>query len=233
MFYLYGWVSFYFNIFMVINSLLIAFLILWCVHSNAFAGDIDELIVTEEDGIYQITVSAQIAATEKHVRRVITDYAHAYRINRSIIESEVLKSPINGNIQVRARVLACTPLLCLEVERVDEISTLKSGNILAVIVPEKSDFHSGRALWKIIPDGDKTQLIYRASIEPDLFIPPVIGTRLVIDNMRDQFTATFSRIEQVARINQEREWNDSYDVATVAGSVKDLPCKVRVDAALR
>ena len=233
MFYAYGWLIFYCNFFKVISYLFITFLIILHAHSNVFAGDIDELTVTEEEGIYQITVSAEIDATEKHVRRVITDYAHAYRINRSIIESEVLESSIDGNIRVRARVLACIPLFCLEVERVDEVSTLKSGNIMAVIVPEKSDFHSGEALWKIIPDDDKTQLIYQASIEPDFFIPPVIGTRLVIDNMRDQFTTTFSQIEQVARINQEREWNDDYNVSLVASQIKDLPCKVRADAALR
>lgn len=210
-----------------------AFLILLSAYSKAFAGDIDELIVAEEDGIFQITVSAQIDATEKYVRQVVTDYAHAYRINRSIIESEVLESSIAGNVRVRARVLACVPLFCLEAERVDEVSTLKSGNIMAVIVPEKSDFHSGQALWKIIPDGDKTQLIYLASIEPDFFIPPLIGSQLVINNMRDQFTATFSRIEQVARINQEREWNDSYDVTAVASRIENMPCKTRRSAALR
>lgn len=233
MFYWYGWLSFYFNFFNIIMWLLIIFSILLATHSNAVADSTTEIVVTEEDGIFQITVSAQIAATEKHVRQVITDYTHAYRINHSIIESEVLKSPVDGNIQVRARVLACTPLLCIEVERVDEVSTLESGNILAVIVPGKSDFRSGKALWKITPDGDKTQLSYWASIEPDVFIPPVIGTQLVIDNLRDQFMATFSRIEQVARIKQEREWNDSYDVTPVANRENSLPCQARVDTALR
>jgi hypothetical protein len=233
MFYWYGWLSFYFNFFNIIMWLLIIFSVLLATHSNAVADSTTEIVVTEEDGIFQITVSAQIAATEKHVRQVITDYTHAYRINHSIIESEVLKSPVDGNIQVRARVLACTPLLCIEVERVDEVSTLESGNILAVIVPEKSDFRSGKALWKITPDGDKTQLSYWASIEPDVFIPPVIGTQLVIDNLRDQFMATFSRIEQVARIKQEREWNDSYDVTPVANRENSLPCQARVDTALR
>lgn len=233
MFHLYGVLCFCFNFLRLINCLLISFLILLCVHSNAFADDIDEIVVTEEDGIYQITVSAQIDAAEKYVRQVITDYAHAYRINHSIIESEVLESSIAGNIRVRARLLCCIPLFCLEAERVDEVSTLESGNIMAVIVPEKSDFYSGKALWKIIPDGEKTQLIYLANIEPAFFIPPVIGTRLVIDNMREQFTTTFFRIEQVARINQEREWSDSHDVTDVASCVNGLPCKVMGDAALR
>lgn len=230
MFYGYNWLGFDFIFFKMIVVLVIVFLVFLPVHFNAFAGDVDELIVTEEDGIYQIAVSAQIDASEKFVRQVITDYAHAYRINRSIIEAEVLESPIAGNLRVRARILACTPLICLELERVDEVSTLSSGNILAEIVPEKSDFHSGKALWKIIPDGDKTRLIYQASIEPGFFIPPVVGTRMAIDSMRKQLTATFVRIEQVARINQEREWDDDYGV-NVAGRAENLPCKVRVDAA--
>ncbi len=235
MFHLYGCLifNFNFNFIKVIKCLLVTSLMLLCAHSNVFAVDIDELRVTEDDGIYHIKVSAQIAATEKYVKRVITDYAHAYRINRSIIESEVLESSIAGNVRVRARVLACVPLFCQEAERVDEVSTLSSGNIKAVIVPEKSDFHSGEALWKIIPDGNTTQLIYLASIEPSFFIPPVIGTQLVIDNMREQFTATFSRIEQVACINQEREWNDNYDVTTVASLVENKSCKAMIDAAQR
>ena len=233
MFHLYGCLSFNFNFFNTIIYLWISVLIFLYDCSTVFAGDIDELMVTENDGIYQIKVSAQIAVAEKHVRQVITDYAHAYRINRSIIESEVLKSSIAGNVRVRARVLACVPLFCLEAERVDEVSTLSSGDIKAVIVPEKSDFHSGEALWKIIPDGNTTQLIYLASIEPNFFIPPVIGTQLVIDNMREQFIATFSRIEQVACINQEREWNDNYEVITVASRVKNEACKARIDSAQR
>ena len=100
-------------------------------------------------------------------------------------------------------------------------------------MPKKSDFHSGEALWKTTPDGNTTQLIYLASIEPKFFIPPVIGTQLVIDNMREQFTATFSRIEQVACINQEREWNDNYEVTTVASLVDNKACKARADAAQR
>ncbi|MBN4063525.1 hypothetical protein JYT79_01960 [Cardiobacterium sp. AH-315-I02] len=233
MFYLHGWLGFSFIFFKIIMLLMIVFLLLLSVHFKVFADDIDELMVTEEDGIYQVTVSAQIFATEMYVRQVITDYAHAYRINNSIIESEVLESSVSGNIRVRARLLSCVPLFCLEAERVDEVSTLESGDILAVIVPEKSDFHSGRALWRIIPDGDNTQLIYQASIEPSFFIPPIFGTSLFIDTMREQLARTFLRIEQVARINQEREWDENHGVKVVAKRVETPPCKARFDATQR
>lgn len=210
MFYLHGWLGFSFIFFKIIIGLMIIFLLLLFSHFNALADD--EFLVTEEDGIYQVTVSARISAAEMYVRQVITDYVHAYRINDSIIESEVFESSVSGNIRVRVRLLSCVRLFCLEAERVDEVSTLESGDILAVIVPEKSDFLSGRALWKIIPDGDSTQLIYRASFEPSFFIPPIFGARLFMDILREQLVATFLRIEQVAQIKQEREWDENRGV---------------------
>ena len=188
---------------------------------NTLAGDIDEINVTEKSGVYYISISADISASEKYVRQVVSDYAHAYRINNSIIESEILPSPVNGNIRVRAKLLCCTSLFCREAERLDEVSILASGDIQAVIIPEKSDFYSGKAVWKFAPDGGKTHLVYTASIEPSFFIPPLIGPKLVIESLREQFTTTFFRIEQVAIIKEEHEWDDDFQLAKV---VKKEPC---------
>lgn len=217
MFRSYGWLLTIFCLYEF--RLTLIFIVIVLSIQSAGASDIHELIVTEDAGIYYITVSAVIATSDKHVRQVITDYVHAYRINNSIIKSEVLPSPIEGNIRVKAIVLCCTPLFCREAERVDEVSTLASGDIRAVIVPDESDFSSGEAIWKITPDGNKTYLVYRASIEPDFFIPPIIGTRMVIDNLRKQFMNIFFRIEQVALIKEEREWSDNFGVSTVSTQI--------------
>jgi len=191
---------------------------------NVMSGDIDEISVIEKSGTYHITVSAKIAASEDYIRRVVTDFTHAYRINNSIIESEVLPSSSNEVTRVRAKVLCCTAWFCREAERVDEVRTLDSGDIQAIIVPDQSDFYSGKALWKFIPENKKTRLIYQASIEPAFFIPPIIGTKLVIESLEEQFSQTFSSIERVAMINEAREWNDNLAIASTKNSSETEPC---------
>lgn len=224
MFHLYGSV-WYLHCFWVVRFCLLVIFLLVFTRTSALAYDLADISVTQSNGIYHINISADIDATAHYVRQVITDYPHAYRINNAIIESEVLDSAIKGNIRVRAKLLLCVPLFCQEAERVDEVTTLASGHIQAVIVPQKSDFRSGKALWKIIPDGQRTRLVYLASIEPDFFIPPLIGPRMVIDNMREQFKSTFQRINQVAAIREEREWDEVYGVAEFARRIKKTPCK--------
>ena len=229
---LYGWLVPYSRFFQVIRFLLIAFAVLSFFQHHAFAVDIGEIVVTEKDGVYQIRASAEIAAEEEYIRQVLTDYEHVYRLNFSIIESEVLESPVVENVRVRTRLLYCILMFCLDFERLDEISTLESGDLQAVIVPEESDFHSGKAIWKLTSIGNKTRLTYLASIEPDFFIPPVLDTIIVNEHMREEFSAAFSRIEHIAHINEERDWDVDYMIIPVADRIKNVPCNNAVNAGL-
>jgi len=178
----------------------------------------------EKDGIYHIYITAEIAADEEHVRRVLTDYVHVYRLSDSIIESRVLESPGDGKQQILSRVLYCIPLFCKEITRVDEVSILESGDLQAVIIPEQSDFSSGTSKWQITSLGDSTRLTYIATIEPDFFIPPILGTQIAINNMRDEFKKTFTRIEHIARINEAREWEDDFIFVNVDRKTGEEPC---------
>lgn len=214
-------------IYQVIRIYLFAITITLCVQLQiAYAGSLDEVIVFEKDGIYHVNITAEIAATEEHVRQVLTDYAHVYRLNDSVIESKVLEPTIDGKVQVQSLLLSCTTLFCREVMRVDEISELESGDLQAVIIPEQSDFRSGTAVWEIVSMGDSTRLTYLASIEPDFFIPPVLGTQTVINNMRDEFITAFYRIERIARINEAREWDEDFAFTHTTQQIEDGPCNL-------
>lgn len=210
----------YLSFFRLIWLFLIVFLLLLRIQSSVFALDMHEVLVSENEGVYRIDVSGSIDASEEYVRQVLTDYEHVYRLNYSIIESKVFESPVEGNVRVRSRLLYCTSVICVEVERVDDISTLESGDLLAVIVPEKSDFISGRAMWKISAMGDRTWLVYSASIEPSFFILPILGENMVIKNIRNELRSVFFRIEQIARIKEEMGQAEVYTFLPVANYIK-------------
>ncbi len=200
-----GWLVFFLRLLRLIRLFLFALPVLLCVKNTAFAVDLDEIVVSEKAGVYYIKISGNIAAKEEYVRQVLTDYIHVYRLSDSIIESKVLESSSDEKVRIQSLVLCCTTVFCREVMRVDEISVLKSGDLQAVIMPEQSDFRSGTATWKTVPMGHGMRLTYSANIEPDFFIPPVLGTQMVINDMRNEFKTMFCRIELIASINEARE----------------------------
>ena len=189
--------------------------------------------VTEDDGVFSIKVSANIDAEPEYIRYVLADFAHIYRLSPSIIESEVLPATKSGEKQIRTRLLLCTSVFCTEAERVDKVRMLKSGDLEAVIIPELSEFKSGKARWKITSVDDQSHLVYEAILEPDFFIPPVLGTRMMIQNIRNEFTMTFIRIEKIASINQQKDRRTDYSMSNAKPKVLKIPCTQSTRASLQ
>jgi len=213
----------------ILAALFITFFQLHC----ALAFDFNETEVTEDNGIFHIKVSAVIAAPAEYIRYVLADYAHIYRLSPSIIESEVLPPGPAGEKQVRTRLLSCTSVFCREVERVDIVRMLNTGDLEAEIVPALSEFKSGRATWKITPMGDHSHLMYEADLEPDFFIPPVVGTQMVIKILHDEFTTTFIRVEKIASMNVEKGRETDHWLSDAAAKTLKAPCSRNSRASLQ
>ena len=161
-----------------------------------------EINITEINGVYHIEVNVKLDVAADYVRDVLLDVAHIYRLNPSIIASEVIESQNSNESWVRTRVLCCVPAFCREVERVDAIRALPSGEIQSKIIPSLSDFSSGKSVWKITSiDDNRTHLYLQASIEPEFYIPAMIGVNVV----KKQFSMTFDRLKLITRINAQRD----------------------------
>jgi hypothetical protein len=189
------------------------------------AYEMDNAEVTEDKGVFQLQFSTTIDAPAEYVRQVLTDFRHIYRLNSSIIESEVLPKKRSGETTIRTRVLACVSVFCREIERVDIMRVLASGDLQADIVPELSEFRSGQAIWKVTALDDKSRLVYEATLEPDFFIPPVIGISVISNSLKNEFMSTFDRIERIANINAKRDWADDFAFASLEASEPGPPCE--------
>lgn len=169
----------------------------------ALAIDIAEFDVTEEEGVYDIKASVILYAPADNVRNVLTDYVHIYRLNPSIVESEVLASPGNNVTRVRTKVIGCVAYQCEELDRVEDVRILASGDIQAKIVPGYGQFKSGITLWQIQSMGKNSKLTYRAKMEPNFFIPPIIGSNLVKAKLREEIKTSLIRLEKIASVLSE------------------------------
>ena len=201
------------------------------VYARAF--DFTDAEIIEKNGVFHIKVSAFIEAPPDYIRYVLADSAHIYRLSSSIIESEVLPSSTADEKQVRTKLLCCTSVFCREVERVDIVRMLNSGDLEAEIIPALSEFKSGKASWKITPVDDASHVVYEAYLEPDFFIPPVVGTQIVKQNLLDEFRTTFIRMERIAAFNAEKDRNAEYALPDTATRTLKPPCVQNASASLQ
>jgi hypothetical protein len=159
-----------------------------------------ELQVSEAGGVYTVKLVMQMQAPADYVYRVLTDYEHIYRLDPSIIDSEILPAPDDTAVRVRTRINDCIAFFCMTIDRVEDVRELEDGGLQARIVAAQSNFRSGHAEWKILASQGHTRVIYHAQMEPDFYIPPLIGSYFVKRKLRRNLLASFARIECIARI---------------------------------
>ena len=186
------------------------------------SGKRPEIEINEQSGVYQIKVVALIAAPANYVRYVLTDYKHIYRLNPSIIESEVLEQNDDGSVSVRTKVIGCAAYFCEELDRVEKVRMLPSGDLHAEIIPELSQFKSGQTHWQIKSMGDYCEVTYLSDMEPDIYIPPVVGKFLIKKSIREGMHTSFTNLENISSVLAEREWLNNDQVITEDNS--NTPC---------
>lgn len=183
------------------------------VSSTLQSGQRPEIEINEHSGAYHIKVVALIAAPASYVRDVLTDYRLIYRLNPSIIESDVLKQDDDGAINVRTKVVGCAAYFCEELDRVEKVRLLPSGDLQAEIIPELSQFKSGKTLWQIKPVGDYCEVTYLSDMVPDIYIPPVVGKFLIKKSIREEMQISFTNLEKISSVLAVRDGQKNYQPA--------------------
>jgi hypothetical protein len=186
-----------------------ALVALYLFSSISIAARVEELSVNEMNGEYRLRIVALLNAPAEYIHYVITDYKHAYRINPSIIEVEILPFDHNHNKVIRVRNLSQQRVgpFSFEINWVGDILEDRAGDIKIKTVPGLGNFISGSAIWEIRPRGERTWVLHESRLKPDFFVPPVIGNTIMLNKMRTDTLATFLRIEcqAMAMLNRDME----------------------------
>lgn len=166
--------------------------------AQAAAATITRADVSEKNGKYTVSFEAVVDADSRNVRRLMTDYAHLDRLSKTIIESRILKTENNKQrIGLVARV--CVLFFCKTMKKVEDVETLKNGDIVTAAIPQLSDFHYALEHWQILAEQNQTRIKYQAELRPSFYIPPLIGPWLVKSKIRDELEATTIALESLAK----------------------------------
>jgi hypothetical protein len=142
-----------------------------------------------------------VRVPKAHVQAILNHFEGLPRLNKSIRQVHILERRQNGQIRMRLRAEACVLLICLHYGWVQEVSRLANGDIRAVFDPTVSDFREGWTRYSFLAEGHGTRLIFDASLIPEFWFPPVIGTWLIRRKLAEETEETARQLEKLACFN--------------------------------
>lgn len=165
------------------------------------AGAVEAAEVTHKAGRYSLDLTMRIDSDPQAVHDLVTDYERLERISDTIIESSLLDTSESEGPRRRLVMRLCILFFCFTstmVEDVVEKTDGTVGTIVTTIVPAQSDYRYGQSEWSITAAEPGTRIYYRTTLEPDFWIPPLIGTWLMKKKMRSEAKRTILNLERLA-----------------------------------
>jgi hypothetical protein len=128
---------------------------------------------------------------------VLTDYGFPDRLNPKVTKREII-SRKNGITRVLTEIHSCVFFFCKDVALIQDV-TVVANTIHASIVPDEGDFRSGHFRWSVSSGyNSSTQIAFEAIMEPDFFIPPLIGGFFIRKRLRQEILTTAANLETEA-----------------------------------
>lgn len=168
------------------------------------AGEVTSVQVEYQNGVYALSIDAQIDAPCTDVYRFLTDYDNLTRISPSVIESRVL-TQLDDHVHRTALVTRlCVLFYCKNLRQTQDMVQHPDGLLTAMIVPEESDFKGGYAQWQLSRRNAGTRLQFDARLKPDFWIPSFAGQFILKIMMSKEAKYTVQGLENRYKELQEQ-----------------------------
>ena len=161
------------------------------------ALQVQTLEVSREETVYHVVVNVLIDAAPARVRAQLLDVSSLPQLDPSVKAARASEEA--GGLRVESELEECLFGFCrrlLHVQKVEAHGDEITAQTLAV---QGSSFRSGIARWQLRPEGAGTRLIFTADTEPDVWLPPLIGPRVLIKHLREKTQASLEALERLAR----------------------------------
>jgi len=175
------------------------------VAAVALPATLDSVDISETEGRYQLVADSWLDAPPAAISAVLLNFDDdAYKeISEIYQESDALGPDADGTPLVYTLVRGCVMLFCRSMGRVERLEVVTPTYIRSAVVPERSDFRFSTAEWTLTPEGEGTRVHYRMALEPNFWLPPMIGPTLLRRILLRGGVEAVERIEELAQ-EQER-----------------------------
>ena len=165
---------------------------------NASAAELKDVTVDVEGKRYIVQSVVMVEAPIDAVYEVLADYDQFERVSSIFKDSRYIERDEVGNGLVFTRMHDCILFFCKTIDRTETIRVSPPTAIKTDVIPEKSDVVSGSSRWGLVDHGDSTLVTFRMEMQPDFWIPPVIGPFFIRRFLRDGSADAAQRLEDFA-----------------------------------
>jgi hypothetical protein len=187
----------------------------------AIATEVLTVEVEIDGDVYRLHGESIIHAPAEFIFDILIDYDNFHRIASGIAESRYLEPAEDGVLIGYTRIDSCVWFYCRKFEKVERIWTTAPSEIVTEIIPEQSDFNINNTRWTLKDTENGTLLIYDAEMDPDFWVPPVIGPWAFKKKLRHSAESIGWRIEYLYESGKslsEFGTEDPADAMTVSES---------------
>lgn len=174
---------------------------LLCVSPSIDAAEMRASTLHKDGDRYHVVLQMHIDAPVARVFALLSDFSRMSTLNPGVRESEVLAQQGDASL-VRLRVHACAALFCRDFTQQQSMHARRVGDeyrIDAEVAPEHSDMRYGTAHWSLrhcgSESGTGTCMDFESTMEPGIWIPPLVGPWLIRRSMVEQTIETATTIE--------------------------------------
>jgi hypothetical protein len=156
---------------------------------QAIALDKEDIDIQEDGRAYRVRLAFDVPATVEQIKSVLTDFTYPARLSGAVTAREVVGQQ-DGIVRVRTEFRDCVVLFCRTMVLLQDV-TVSAHEVRADVVPDASDFRHGFLRWSIDEAGGGVSRVdFEAVMEPDFFVPPIIGGFLLRGALRKQVLTT-------------------------------------------
>jgi hypothetical protein len=170
-----------------------------------WAATMRSLDVDKKDARYTLVADTFMAAPAHAIYAVLIDYENMNRISSVYKEYGYLEPAADGTPIVYTRMEGCAFVYCKSMRRVERLEMDPPYYIRTVTLPEQSDFKYAISEWTLEPEGGGTNVTYKLELEPDFWVPPVLGSWLLKRTLLNGGSRAINRIERLANAPPEPE----------------------------
>lgn len=167
------------------------------------AAELRDIVVERDDDLYRLRSTAWFGANQDALYEVLTNYELFRYFTSAIIESRNLEPDDKGRPRYFTRMEGCVLWWCKSFVRVGHLELKPVNDVVAIANPDKSDFKRSYERWQLVPESGGTVLIYEFEMEPDFWVPPVVGPFLIQRALKAGGEKALERIERLAVAQHE------------------------------